>query len=66
MTQNDVDADDNETNWIPIGATYGFGSWSVLWAKRTDGGWAFREGSVGLNHVEPGTPDGVRTRDGDR
>lgn len=51
--------------WTPIGATRDPGSWSVLWGKHTEDGWTFREGSVGLEHIQPGTPSGVVAQDVD-
>lgn len=57
--------DEIQNDWIPIGADYDMGSWSVLWAKLTKDGWEFRQGSIGLSYIEKGTPGGVSTTEGD-
>jgi len=52
----------SESEWIPIGATYDMGAWSVLWARETEDGWEFRDGVVGLAHLRGhDTPGGVKS-----
>ena len=65
MTNSETSEPATGHDWVPVGADYGLGSWTVLWARRTETGeWEFMEGSVGFAHIDGGTPGGVKSSGG--